>query len=353
MLMKKLFVFIATILMSFPIQGRVMLMSDPTMEVLLELDSTLYAFWYYYREFIKLNAYGEAEVIPNVYDNGSTWLRDTHYRFAPTYRTLIIPDSFTYRGYQRIPKKIHRMGHYLDGLKKESYENNYLELVKLNHFIYKLPDSCFYKCVKLREFYFSEGIDKSLCYINTMAFGRCPELSIRLPRFCSNVSQKTGETIVYHDLAYHFLSEIGDSIRRLEVVWSNPPLLEEAARVFENPERLKPMFQYVDTLVVPKGCKGNYADWTDVKFGVLQEGDYEAEGNYPDQYEWYEREAKFNNWLYGWEWKRKVGIHDVYLDSLAHDGESDRIYDLQGRVVTTPQRGRLYIRNQKKVVWNE
>ena len=343
MLMKKLFVFIATMLMSFPIQGRVMLVSDPTTEVLLELDSTLYAFWHYYREFTELNAYGEAEVIPNVYDGQSSWLRDTHYRFAPTYRTLIIPDAFSYKGYQRIPQKIHRMGHYLDGLKKESYENNYLELVRLNRFISELPDSCFYKCVKLREFYFSEGIDKSLCYINTMAFGRCPELSIRLPRFCSSVSQTMGS-----QYKYHFLSEIGDSIRRLEVVWSNPPLLEEAARVFENPERLKPMFQYVDTLVVPKGCKGNYADWTDVKFGVLQEGDYEAEGNYPNQYEWYARKSTFSVWLYNEP--RKVGIHDVYLDSLDYSGEIDRLYDLQGRRLAAPPKKGVYIENGRKRV---
>ena len=178
-----------------------------------------------------------------------------------------------------------------------------------------------------------------------MAFGRCPELSIRLPRFCSSVSQTLGP-----QYTYHFLSEIGDSIRRLEVVWNNPPLLEEAARVFESPERLKPMFQYVDTLVVPKGCKENYADWTDVKYGVLIEGDYEAEGNYPNQYEWYVRKAQFSVWLYNEP--KKVGIIDVSQDSQERDGESDRIYDLQGRVVTTPQRGRLYIRNQKKIVWN-
>ena len=64
MLMKKLFVFIATMLMSFPIQGRVMLVSDPTTEVLLELDSTLYAFWHYYREFTELNAYGRQKSFP-------------------------------------------------------------------------------------------------------------------------------------------------------------------------------------------------------------------------------------------------------------------------------------------------
>jgi len=346
MLMKKLIVFIATLLMSFPMQGRVMLVSDTREEVLLERDNILYAFWSYYGDITHFNVYGEVEVIPNVYDGQSSWLRDTHYRFAPTYRTLIIPDAFSYQGYQRIPQKIHRMSHYLDGLEKESYENNYLELVRLNRFISELPDSCFYKCVKLREFYFSEDIEKTLCYINIMAFGRCPELSIRLPRFCSSVSQTLGP-----QYTYHFLSEIGDSIRRLEVVWNNPPLLEEAARVFESPERLKPMFQYVDTLVVPKGCKGNYADWTDVKYGVLIEGDYEAEGNYPNQYEWYVRKAQFSAWLYNEP--KKVGIIDVSQDSQERDGESDRIYDLQGRVVTTPQRGRLYIRNQKKVVWNE
>ena len=155
MLMKKLIVFIATLLMSFPMQGRVMLVSDTREEVLLERDNILYAFWSYYGDITHFSVYGEVEVIPNVYDGQSSWLRDTHYRFAPTYRTLIIPDAFSYQGYQRIPQKIHRMSHYLDGLEKESYENNYLELVRLNRFISELPDSCFYKCVKLREFYFS------------------------------------------------------------------------------------------------------------------------------------------------------------------------------------------------------
>ena len=159
MLMKKLIVFIATLFMSFPMQGRVMLVSDTREEVLLERDNILYAFWSYYGDITHFNVYGEVEVIPNVYDGQSSWLRDTHYRFAPTYRTLIIPDAFSYQGYQRIPQKIHRMSHYLDGLEKESYENNYLELVRLNRFIYKLPDSCFYKCVKLREFSFSEDIE--------------------------------------------------------------------------------------------------------------------------------------------------------------------------------------------------
>jgi len=87
-----------------------------------------------------------------------------------------------------------------------------------------------------------------------------------------------------------------------------------------------------------------------VKYGVLIEGDYEAEGNYPNQYEWYVRKAQFSAWLYNEP--KKVGIIDVSQDSQERDGENDRIYDLQGRVVTTPLRGRLYIRNQKKIVWN-
>lgn len=38
---------------------------------------------------------------------------------------------------------------------------------------------------------------------------------------------------------------------------------------------------------------------------------------------------------------------------MANIGKPLHTIDLQGRAVTAPQRGRLYIRNQKKVVWNE
>ena len=74
MLMKKLIVFIATLLMSFPMQGRVMLVSDTREEVLLERDNILYAFWSYYGDITHFNVYGEVEVIPNVYDGQSSWL---------------------------------------------------------------------------------------------------------------------------------------------------------------------------------------------------------------------------------------------------------------------------------------
>ena len=49
---------------------------------------------------------------------------------------------------------------------------------------------------------------------------------------------------------------------------------------------------------------------------------------------------------------------DSYLTSvknipIANVGKSFQAFDLQGRAVTAPQHGRLYIRNHKKIVWNE
>lgn len=49
---------------------------------------------------------------------------------------------------------------------------------------------------------------------------------------------------------------------------------------------------------------------------------------------------------------------DSYLTSvknipIANVGKSFQAFDLKGRAVTAPQHGRLYIRNHKKIVWNE
>ena len=314
-------------------------------EVMLRKDSLLYYLWNY--DNSASNVYGRASLLPDDFSNRDQGFGALYSDRRPTYRNIVIPDYINYKGYQRNIDVIYPMSHTqadeLNPTQSNYVDNEYLETVKLNHCVNNLSEECFYRCVKLREFIFCTDGNIIPYKIRRMAFGRCPELCIRLPRFCYTISLRSNDHYKYHYFESRYLSEIGDSIRRLEVVWKTPP-----PRVYRTGVSMQPMFQYVDTLVVPRGCMENYADRTDVKYGVLMEGDYEAEGNYPNQYEWLEVDDKFFNLGLNY----RVGILEVSQDSQDRNGESDRIYDLQGRAVTTPQRGRLYIRNQKKIVWN-
>ena len=179
-----------------------------------------------------------------------------------------------------------------------------------------------------------------------MVFGHCPKLSIRLPRFIGNRSISITQPGTTDTRYYNYISNLGDSIRKLEVVWNEPPLANVSdsdlmliQKLYELRQtgQLKPLFQYVDTLVVPKGCLQNYVDWQDIKYGIIMEGDYEAEGKYL-----YDN-AEYNEYL------QETSIENTSCDSRQnmHD---NHIYDLQGRRLNgIPSRG-LYIRNGRKFV---
>ena len=153
MLMKKLIVFIATLLISFPIFGE---MPPRPSGTVATVDGLRYYF--------NLNsANGRAVIIPDISSYKETmigWFSPNPWHtYTPTYRSLMIPDDFNYRGYQNNVTTLFRMSHFQAGVC--SYDNNYLEEVKLNHHITALPDSCFYRCVKLREFSFPEDMKTS------------------------------------------------------------------------------------------------------------------------------------------------------------------------------------------------
>ena len=346
--MKKILLFILVLFTVLPMMGT----NPPVEEIHYSIDGINYASY--------LIPASPAEVIPNeswgnvyggeISGNIPTYsIRfgyDTHvtrwylYYAAPTYKALGIPDSIV-SGYQRPVSSISRMSHFVKeyggNWEPDTYinDNTYLETVQLNNIIGSIPYKCFYRCVNLKHVFFSKKPNK-IYYIDEMAFGGCPELSIRLPRFCYTVM------LGLINNKYRRLGNLGDSIRKLEVVWNEPPLADVSdpmliQKLYELRQtgQIKPLFQYVDTLVVPKGCLQNYVDWQDIKYGVIMEGDYEAEGKYI-----------YDNAEYD-EYLKETSIENTSCDSRQnmHDNQ---IYDLQGRRLNgIPKRG-LYIRNGKK-----
>lgn len=291
-----------------------------------------------------------AYIIPDKYeelrpedDNYTSWL----YNSASTYKNLDIPETIIVNGKVIRPVFLTRLGHFVNyGKNVYSSDNIYLETVQINSPITFIRDSCFYRCVNLRELSFQEKNKTVFCNIFDMAFGHCPKLSIRLPRFIGNRSisiTQPGTTDIRY---YNYICNLGDSIRKLEVVWNEPPLANVSdsdlmliQKLYELRQtgQIKPLFQYVDTLVVPKGCLQNYVDWQDIKYGIIMEGDYEAEGKYL-----YDN-AEYNEYL------QETSIENTSCDSRQnmHD---NHIYDLQGRRLNgIPSRG-LYIRNGRKFV---
>ena len=132
MLMKKLIVFIATLLISFPIFGEMPPRPSGTVDTVNGL-----------RYYFNLNsANGRAVIIPDISSYKETmigWFSPNPWHtYTPTYRSLMIPDDFNYRGYQNNVTTLFRMSHFQAGVC--SYDNNYLEEVKLNHHITALPD---------------------------------------------------------------------------------------------------------------------------------------------------------------------------------------------------------------------
>lgn len=53
----------------------------------------------------------------------------------------------------------------------------------------------------------------------------------------------------------------------------------------------------------------------------------------------------------GWSTEEADGIHTATLPREGIATTDGRIYDLQGRLVRSPQRGHLYIRNHKKFIY--
>ena len=110
---------------------------------------------------------------------------------------------------------------------------------------------------------------------------------------------------------------VADSLRKVTVHWSAP-------------NNDFPVCQYADTLIVPRGTKELYAGWKNMKAGIIIEGDFDAEGEQPT----------------------RTAIEAVANDEYCTTStDNNFIYDLTGRIVTLPQRGKLYIRNRKKFVW--
>ena len=294
-----------------------------------------------------------AFIIPDKYeelrpedDNYTSWL----YNSASTYKNLVIPETIIVNGKVIRPVFLTRLGHYVNnGNNVYSSDNIYLETVEINSPITYIQDSCFYRCVNLREFSFKEK-DKTVFHnIRDMVFGHCPKLSIRLPRFIGNRSISITQPGTTDTRYYNYISNLGDSIRKLEVIWNEPPLANVSdsdlmliQKLYELRQtgQIKPLFQYVDTLVVPKGCLQNYVDWQDIKYGVIMEGDYEAEGKY-----FYDN-AELNKYF------KETSIENTSCDSRQnmHDNQ---IYDLQGRRLNGIPKCGLYIRNGKKYHVND
>ena len=290
------------------------------------------------------------EVIPDKYEvllesNNEPISNSYSLNSAATYRDLIIPDSvFFVEGYLKIDI-IQRIGHYVRLPDRSSSDNTYLETVKIGKNIRAIVDSCFYRCVNLRDVSFEWNSD-SYHYLGEMSFGRCPNLKkIRLPRFCYSKRYWTDEVIDKKHVENMFIGCLGDSIQRLELVWNEPPSWQDSfVQQLEESGELKPLFQYVDTLVVPKGCLNNYTNWTDQKYGIVIEGDYEPEGNYPDRYEWFCK-------LYQYNYEEiTVGIEEVSHYAPQTVESNQHIYDLQGRRLSSKPKKGIYIENGRKRV---